>query len=250
MNVKKLIEKVLREKPEIDNFCDVQFELAIKKGINGPSEEVIYQVLQEMGFKLYTPELEKNLQLLMPRRASEILGGMLVNELKNFYELAKKTKARIELLEIAERGYIWHCRAGKKEYIIKPFQDRTEFKIAPIAAKIGVGPKIFEINLESLVEEFIAGPCFGDFDMKPGKLGECLGRIYGLLHKEGILYGDRIIDHLFFPPRRKPVLIDYGSSEFSKNFSFDSDMAHMHLKSDAAKCSFANTYASIMAGLI
>jgi predicted Ser/Thr protein kinase len=250
MDVRKLIEKVLREKPEIDNFCDVQFELAVKKGINGPSEEVIYQVLQEMGFKLYTPELEKNLPLLMPRRASEILGSMLVNELKNFYELAKKTKAQVQLIETAERGYIWWCKAGKKEYIIKPLQSKEEFKIAPLAAKIGVGPKIFEINLESLVEEFIAGPCFGDFDMKPEKLGECLGRIYGLLHKEGILYGDRIIDHLFFPPRRKPVLIDYGSSEFGKNFSFDSDMAHMHLKSDAAKVSFANVYASIMAGLI
>ncbi len=248
MNVKKLIETIIREKPEINNFWDIQTELAIKKGINRPSEEFIYQVLKEMGFKLYTPELEKNLQLLMPRRASEILGGMLVNELKNFYKLAKKTKARIELLEIAERGYIWWCKAGKKEYVIKPFQDGTELKIAPLAAKIGVGPKILDISLESLVEEFITGPCFGDFDLKPEKLGQCLGRIYGLLHKEGILYGDRIIDHLFFPPGRKPVLIDYGSSKFSKDFSFDSDMAHTFLNSNAAKCSFANTYAPIMIG--
>jgi predicted Ser/Thr protein kinase len=250
MNVKTLVEKVLQEKPKIDNFWEVQSELAYKLGYKMPSEEAIYQVLKELGFKLYTPELEKNLQLLMPRRASEILGGMLVNELKNFYKLAKKTKARVQLIETAERGYIWQCKAGKKEYIIKPFQDSKEFKIAPLAAKIGVGPKIFEISLESLVEEFITGPCFGDIDLKPEKLGECLGRIYGLLHKEGILYGDRIIEHLFFPLGREPVLIDYGSSEFSKNFSFDSDMAHMHMKSNAAKCSFANTYAQIMAGLI
>jgi len=70
-----------------------------------------------------------------------------------------------------------------------------------------------------------------------------------LLHKEGILYGDRIIDHLFFPLGRKPVLIDYGSSKFSKNFSFDSDMAHTHLKSNAAKCSFANAYAETATGI-
>jgi len=139
----------------------------------------------------------------------------------------------VELLSPAERGYVYHMLFDIYDLIIKPYQSNGESVIAQKASDEGIGPKIFKLGKEGLVEECINGT---PFDMiclhySPAYcldfLGGVSGEIYGRMHRNGFTYSRNKFYHAAEGPRhiilseQGPRIIDFGVAVLSdKNEDF------------------------------
>jgi len=106
---------------------------------------------------------------------------------------------------------------------LRKLRTRKESKLLSEARRIGVEtPKIFSIDERDfkINMEFIDGKRLKEFfnetnDMKRKKIAEDVGKLVGLLHKNGIIHGDLTTSNMILKDS-KIYFIDFGLGEISK----------------------------------
>lgn len=237
----ELAIQVLEQNPNAREFNDIRYEMLTENGKMRErlfasanlffDDDFLYSIFHPLkkkyDIKLYSDELKSNLEIHIPGVAEvEILGSFL-NEMPEYYSILKKKKSHVELLsDGSERGYVYGIVIDGEKHVLKPFQDMKNEPIIAISAdQLKVGPQIKAIGIRCFAEEFISGNSLlslilrseGEYLNIPAEVG----RIYGILHGNGILYNDRFMDHMFFDRNYNARLIDYGMSLKTENFSED-----------------------------
>lgn len=106
---------------------------------------------------------------------------------------------------------------------LRKLRTRKEGKLLSEARRVGVEtPKIFSIDEQrfKINMEFIDGKRLKEFfndtnDVKRKKVAEDVGKLVGLLHKNGIVHGDLTTSNMILKDD-KIYFIDFGLGEFSK----------------------------------
>jgi Kae1-associated kinase Bud32 len=106
---------------------------------------------------------------------------------------------------------------------LRKLRTRKEGKLLSEARRVGVEtPKIFSIDEQGfkINMEFIDGKRLKEFfndtnDVKRKKVAEDVGKLVGLLHKNGIVHGDLTTSNMILKDD-KIYFIDFGLGEFSK----------------------------------
>jgi len=105
---------------------------------------------------------------------------------------------------------------------LRKLRTRKESKLLSEARRVGVEtPKIFSIDEQGfkINMEFIEGKRLKEFfnstnDAKRKEIAENLGKMVGLLHKDGIVHGDLTTSNMILKDG-KIYFIDFGLGEFS-----------------------------------
>ncbi len=223
MRIKKLVEKVLKETPDLPRtFPAIQDELFINLTLEDQGlrtallkGDVLYEVLN-WGIRLYSDVIGGIFENTRRREIETF--GLGLEQLPDFYRQVLVGPAKAGILSIGDRGYVYIVELGDKRCVVKPLQSEDEHEIAPIAAEVLAGPAVIGIGDEWLAEEFVDGPSLLHAGVPAINVAGEVGRIYGSLHKRGVIYNDYFPRHFHLLPDRA-VLIDYGCSYHSDNFS-------------------------------
>ena len=119
------------------------------------------------------------------------------------------------------RGLVTLVSHPTKKLVIKPLQSNSEYGIAQIAGKLGVGPKQFQTIEGFLTEEFVEGELFSRLNREstPDQIyaiGRRVGEILSFLHAHDVYYNDTMLSddlgrsHLIVPAKSPSILFDYG----------------------------------------
>ncbi len=253
-----LVERVVADMPLEDRtFPRIQNELMVEAGEiqlvhEALQEDDLYELLEdiagEYGLQLFTPELIQHMELeSMSRRQIEVMGSSM-QHLPIFWEKVKNKKSQATLLDIAERGFVYHVRVGRKRYVVKPIQGEEEPEIAQVASDIGVGPEVVEVTPEWIAEEYVEGVPLYKSGITKHPAVPWLAKVFGTLHRNGIAYIDDFSDsrgHFIFNPKG-PKLIDYGVASRRRSTEYDLEHVEVYLETDTLYEQFKEVYQQVL----
>ena len=140
------------------------------------------------------------------------------------------------------KGDLVYKRRIEKRYRVKEIDERirrertkSEAKIISEARRKGVPtPIIFDIDDYELVMERIEGDLAKE--VINGAIGERIGELVGILHKNGIIHGDLTTSNVIVGRDNIIYLIDFGLSSFDSSIEARGVDVHVFFQSLSATC--------------
>jgi len=140
------------------------------------------------------------------------------------------------------KGDLVYKRRIEKRYRLKEIDERirrertkSEAKIISEARRKGVPtPIIFDIDDYELVMERIEGDLAKE--VINGAIGERIGELVGILHKNGIIHGDLTTSNVIVGRDNIIYLIDFGLSSFDSSIEARGVDVHVFFQSLSATC--------------
>jgi len=181
--------------------------------------------------KYYSPETHSKLnlgQLQDDLSLQENIGGAL-SQLPKTKQLVLDADNSIPfvLLDECERGLVGLLVLKGMPTVLKRTNLREDVEVLKFCGEKGLSPVIYESTPECVAEEFIDAPKINSFKKNPEMVGQAIGVMAGLLHREGVVYDNRFLDHTCIEitdkehGKAKTRIIDLEGASFSTDFEVD-----------------------------
>lgn len=199
------------------------------------NEKTLFAYLKKQkdryGILLFSEELGKHLDIepreITERLFREDLGYFVIRHLPETYQRIFSAEKRpvFYRADICERGIVGFLVLDHEQMVVKTTLSDEETQIAKQLGEKGLSPRVFEGTRDVLAEELITDPPVREFIAEPDFVGECMGRILRAVHEEGIVYNNRLYDHVRVgvrkPLRPRVRLIDFESAHRGNDFQSD-----------------------------
>lgn len=205
------------------------------------NEEVLYKFIEDhavrFGIRLFEGEVAQYLDIEPGKYTShnfkESIGYCLIVQLPGTWQkiTAARAKASFTRLDKCERIIVGIVKIDGRLIVVKLTNSDEEEEIAVHLGKKGHTPLVYESTEEVIAEEYIQGVPITESRGDPAFVGRSVARVLGNIHGEGIVYGNRVLDHVLIgDDRSRPRIIDLEDAEYGTDFGVDYARARKELR--------------------
>lgn len=148
--------------------------------------------------------------------------------------LSRREPVRFAKLDQDERQIVGLLDFKRRPTVIKLTNSDSEAEVATYAGERSLGPVVYESTPFMIAEEWISGVEIGRYKNYPEFVGQAIGLMVRDLHKAGIVYDNRLLDHVMVERvsrgKTRLRIIDLESAGRSQNFATDLRTAVKELK--------------------